>query len=43
MIFDQAEFDVRCEWGRQGVDQLAAILNVSDTVPQLIDSAFCVV
>jgi hypothetical protein len=23
MRFDQAEFDVRCEWGEQGVLQLA--------------------
>ncbi|OUL33525.1 hypothetical protein BV372_16060 [Nostoc sp. T09] len=25
MIFDQAEFDLRCEWGTQGVTQLAPI------------------
>jgi len=25
MIFDQSEFDIRCEWGRQGVTQLAGI------------------
>lgn len=28
MIFDQAEFDVRCEWGIQGVQQLAPISDV---------------
>ena len=28
MIFDQAEFDLRCEWGELGVAQLAAISNV---------------
>ncbi len=25
MIYDQSEFDLRCEWGAQGVTQLAAI------------------
>ena len=25
MIFDQAEFDIRCEWGAQGIAQLAPI------------------
>lgn len=28
MIFDQAEFDLRCEWGQVGVMQLAPISNV---------------
>jgi 2-phosphosulfolactate phosphatase len=28
MTFDQAEFDVRCEWGEQGVAQLAPISDV---------------
>ncbi len=28
MLFDQAEFDVRCEWGEQGVAQLAPISDV---------------
>lgn len=28
MIFDQAEFEIRCEWGRQGVLQLAPISDV---------------
>jgi 2-phosphosulfolactate phosphatase len=28
MIFDQAEFDLRCEWGEDGVVQLAAISDV---------------
>ena len=28
MIFDQSEFDLRCEWGKQGVDKLAAISDV---------------
>ncbi|MBD2168937.1 2-phosphosulfolactate phosphatase [Calothrix membranacea FACHB-236] len=28
MIFDQAEFDLRCEWGGQGVAQLAPISDV---------------
>lgn len=28
MIFDQAEFDLRCEWGEQGVAQLSAISDV---------------
>ncbi len=28
MIFDQAEFDVRCEWGAQGIAQLAPISDV---------------
>ena len=28
MIFNQSEFDLRCEWGYQGVTQLAAIGDV---------------
>ncbi|MBE9188862.1 2-phosphosulfolactate phosphatase [Gloeocapsopsis crepidinum LEGE 06123] len=28
MIFDQAEFDIRCEWGEQGVINLAPISDV---------------
>jgi 2-phosphosulfolactate phosphatase len=28
MIFDQAEFEVRCEWGENGVSQLAPISDV---------------
>ncbi|YAF97357.1 MAG: 2-phosphosulfolactate phosphatase [Nodularia sp. CChRGM 3473] len=28
MIYDQSEFDLRCEWGIQGVAQLAAISDV---------------
>ncbi|AFY30995.1 2-phosphosulfolactate phosphatase [Calothrix sp. PCC 7507] len=28
MIYDQSEFDLRCEWGPQGVTQLAAISDV---------------
>lgn len=28
MIYDQAEFDIRCEWGEQGVLQLAPISDV---------------
>lgn len=28
MIFDQSEFELRCEWGQQGVTQLAPISNV---------------
>jgi 2-phosphosulfolactate phosphatase len=28
MIYDQSEFDLRCEWGAQGVTQLAAISDV---------------
>lgn len=28
MIFDQAEFNLRCEWGVQGVVQLAPISDV---------------
>ncbi|BAY22014.1 putative lipoprotein [Calothrix sp. NIES-2100] len=28
MIYDQAEFDLRCEWGAQGVAQLAPISDV---------------
>jgi 2-phosphosulfolactate phosphatase len=28
MLFDQAEFNLRCEWGQQGVAQLAAISDV---------------
>jgi len=28
MIFDQSEFDLRCEWGQQGVTQLAPISDV---------------
>ena len=28
MIFDQAEFDIRCEWGEQGVRTLAPISDV---------------
>lgn len=28
MIFDQSEFDLRCEWGQQGVTQLACVSDV---------------
>lgn len=28
MIFNQSEFDIRCEWGEQGIVQLAAISRV---------------
>jgi 2-phosphosulfolactate phosphatase len=28
MIYNQAEFDIRCEWGLQGVSQLAPISDV---------------
>jgi 2-phosphosulfolactate phosphatase len=28
MIFNQSEFDLRCEWGLQGVTQLASISDV---------------
>ncbi len=28
MIFNQSEFDLRCEWGSQGIKQLAPISNV---------------
>jgi 2-phosphosulfolactate phosphatase len=28
MIYDQSEFDLRCEWGAQGVSQLASISDV---------------
>ncbi|HEY9707065.1 MAG TPA: 2-phosphosulfolactate phosphatase [Oculatellaceae cyanobacterium] len=28
MIFDQSEFELRCEWGKQGVDKLAPISDV---------------
>lgn len=28
MIFDQSEFELRCEWGQQGVSQLAPISDV---------------
>ena len=28
MIYNQSEFNLRCEWGRQGVAQLAPISNV---------------
>lgn len=28
MIFDQAEFDLRCEWGQAGIEQLASISDV---------------
>ncbi|WP_242038121.1 hypothetical protein [Tolypothrix sp. FACHB-123] len=28
MIYDQSEFDLRCEWGVQGVTQLAPISDV---------------
>ncbi|MGI0494644.1 hypothetical protein ACN4EG_22900 [Alkalinema pantanalense CENA528] len=28
MYFDQAEFDIRCEWGPEGVAQLASISDV---------------
>lgn len=28
MIFDQSEFEIRCEWGRQGISQLAPISDV---------------
>jgi 2-phosphosulfolactate phosphatase len=28
MIFDQSEFEIRCEWGARGVEQLASISDV---------------
>ncbi len=28
MVFDQSEFERRCEWGKQGVDKLAPISDV---------------
>lgn len=28
MIYDQSEFDLRCEWGSQGVAQIAPISDV---------------
>ena len=28
MIFNQSEFDIRCEWGHQGINQLAPISDV---------------
>ncbi|MEM1394775.1 MAG: 2-phosphosulfolactate phosphatase [Cyanobacteria bacterium P01_H01_bin.150] len=28
MIFNQSEFDLRCEWGHQGINQLASISDV---------------
>ncbi|NJL80861.1 MAG: hypothetical protein HC815_07510 [Richelia sp. RM1_1_1] len=28
MIFNQSEFDLRCEWGEQGVIQLALVSDV---------------
>src|SRR5262245_40550045 len=28
MIFNQAEFDIRCEWGENGVSQLSPISDV---------------
>src|SRR5580658_9022512 len=28
MVYDQAEFEVRCEWGLQGLRQLGAISDV---------------
>lgn len=28
MVFDQSEFELRCEWGEQGVDKLAPISDV---------------
>ena len=28
MIFNQSEFDLRCEWGQQGINQLASISDV---------------
>lgn len=28
MIFDQAEFEIRCEWGARGIEQLAPISDV---------------
>ncbi|HLO87078.1 MAG TPA: 2-phosphosulfolactate phosphatase [Nostocaceae cyanobacterium] len=28
MIYNQVEFDLRCEWGKQGVEQLAAVSDV---------------
>jgi 2-phosphosulfolactate phosphatase len=38
MIFNQSEFDIRCEWGRPGVEQLAAISDVVIIVDVL---SFC--
>lgn|GEM_PF-3879091 len=45
MIFDQAEFDIRCEWGQHGVSQLAGIsdaseLDTDDCAPMLLDGAY---
>ncbi|NJR59189.1 MAG: hypothetical protein HC769_10250 [Cyanobacteria bacterium CRU_2_1] len=28
MIFDQSEFDIRCEWGKPGIEQLAPVSRV---------------
>jgi 2-phosphosulfolactate phosphatase len=38
MIFDQAEFDIRCEWGEDGVASLAAI---SDAIIIVDVMSFC--
>jgi phosphosulfolactate phosphohydrolase-like enzyme len=35
MIYDQSEFDLRCEWGAQGVSQLAPISDVIVIVAEM--------
>jgi hypothetical protein len=48
MTFDQSGFDVRCEWGENGVRHLApgadveiaSVLDVSESAPTLVDGAY---
>lgn len=41
MIFDQSEFDLRCEWSQQGVTQLAPISDVV-VIVEVLSFSTCV-
>ena len=41
MIFDQAEFDIRCEWGLNGIQQLAGISDAI-VIVDILSFATCV-
>ena len=40
MYFDQSRFDIRLEWGAQGVESLASELDASAVAPLLAGDAF---
>ena len=47
MFYDQAEFDIRCEWGIEGLEKLAIISDVVIIVDVLsfstcVDNETCV-